>query len=151
MSATARKRIGSSESTNTSPSRSISAGLPRPWGGSHRCTPTASEARANWPPLAHPSNIRTYRRWARQWTNSLLSSILGVDARMAQRLFYQAPKRVGDRMISNRVLVVDDEPAILDGLTFMLRADGMDAAGASDRLSAQQLVGESFYPVIVTD
>ena len=54
-------------------------------------------------------------------------------------------------MISNRVLVVDDEPAILDGLTFMLRADGMDAAGAADRMSAQQLLGESFYPVIVTD
>jgi len=49
------------------------------------------------------------------------------------------------------ILIVDDEPAIVDGLTYLLRADGMEAAGASDRASARDLLGETFYPVIVTD
>jgi RNA polymerase sigma factor (sigma-70 family) len=53
--------------------------------------------------------------------------------------------------MERRVLVVDDEPAIVAGLTSCLAFENVEAAGASDRPTAAALVGETHYAVIVAD
>jgi RNA polymerase sigma factor (sigma-70 family) len=49
------------------------------------------------------------------------------------------------------VLVVDDEETIVEGLLCLLKCDAIESAGASDRLSAESLMAETFYSVIVAD
>jgi RNA polymerase sigma factor (sigma-70 family) len=49
------------------------------------------------------------------------------------------------------VLIVDDEAAIVEGLTAMLSFENIECAGASDRLSAQAEMQKRFYPIILAD
>ena len=50
-----------------------------------------------------------------------------------------------------RVLVVDDETAITDGLLALFELDRVDARGAYDRVSAETMIAEDFFPVILAD
>jgi RNA polymerase sigma factor (sigma-70 family) len=50
-----------------------------------------------------------------------------------------------------RVLVVDDEEAIVDGLTALLGLEEIESAGAFDRLAAEAMMSGTFYPVVVAD
>lgn len=53
--------------------------------------------------------------------------------------------------MGTRVLIVDDEQAIVDGLMMIFEAESIESAGAGDRHAAAELVGEMFYPVILAD
>lgn len=53
--------------------------------------------------------------------------------------------------MARRVLVVDDEEAIVAGLMCLLETEEIESAGAHDRLSAESLMKGTFYPVIVAD
>jgi RNA polymerase sigma factor (sigma-70 family) len=53
--------------------------------------------------------------------------------------------------MKGRVLVVDDEEAIVAGLMCLLDAEHIQSSGAFDRLSAESLMEETFFPVIVAD
>ncbi|MGA7615198.1 MAG: sigma-70 family RNA polymerase sigma factor [Thermoanaerobaculia bacterium] len=50
-----------------------------------------------------------------------------------------------------KVLVVDDETSITDGLTALLQLEQIDASGAYDRESAELAISRDFYPVILAD
>lgn len=50
-----------------------------------------------------------------------------------------------------RVLVVDDDEAVVDGLTSLLCIEDIESAGACDLLSARAMFTGTFYPVIVAD
>jgi RNA polymerase sigma factor (sigma-70 family) len=50
-----------------------------------------------------------------------------------------------------RVLVVDDDEMIVDGLTALLQLEDYETAGACDLLSAEAMMRGSFYPVIIAD
>jgi RNA polymerase sigma factor, sigma-70 family len=54
-------------------------------------------------------------------------------------------------MMEQRVLVIDDEPMIVDGLTAWLQIENLEAAGANDRRTATAMLEETHYPVIVAD
>lgn len=51
----------------------------------------------------------------------------------------------------NRILIVDDEPAVTDGLTTLFRMEEFDAVGAYDREGAEAALEADFYPVILAD
>src|SRR5687768_3243589 len=53
--------------------------------------------------------------------------------------------------MNERVLIVDDEEAIVAGLLCLLETEQIDGAGAFDRQSAETLMEETFSPVIVAD
>lgn len=53
--------------------------------------------------------------------------------------------------MNGRVLVVDDEKAIVAGLLCLLETEQIEGAGAFDRQSAETLMKETFFPVIVAD
>jgi CheY-like chemotaxis protein len=53
--------------------------------------------------------------------------------------------------MSRRVLVVDNEEAIVSGLMCLLEAEAINSAGAFDRRSAESLMETTFYAVIVAD
>lgn len=50
-----------------------------------------------------------------------------------------------------RVLVVDDEEAIVAGIMCLLETEDIESAGAFDRLSAESLMAGTFYSVIIAD
>jgi RNA polymerase sigma factor (sigma-70 family) len=50
-----------------------------------------------------------------------------------------------------KVLVVDDEHAITDGLVAMFGLEAIEADGAYDREGAEELLSSQFYPVILAD
>jgi RNA polymerase sigma factor (sigma-70 family) len=50
-----------------------------------------------------------------------------------------------------RILVVDDEMHITDGLTELLGLEAFEAHGAYDRITAEEMIAETFYPVILAD
>lgn len=50
-----------------------------------------------------------------------------------------------------RVLVVDDEEAIVAGLTCLLDSEDIESDGVFDRLSAEAMLSGSFYSVVVAD
>ncbi|MGH9458618.1 MAG: response regulator [Thermoanaerobaculia bacterium] len=50
-----------------------------------------------------------------------------------------------------RVLVVDDEQAITEGLVALFELEQIDATAANDRATAEELIEENFYPVILAD
>lgn len=54
-------------------------------------------------------------------------------------------------MKEQRVLVVDDEIAIVDGLTALFEFEEIRTVGANDRESAEAILDDEFCPVIVTD
>jgi len=53
--------------------------------------------------------------------------------------------------MTGRVLVVDDEEAIVAGLMCLLESKEIESSGAFDRLSAESLMEGTFYAVIVAD
>ena len=53
--------------------------------------------------------------------------------------------------MNGRVLVVDDEQAIVAGLLCLLETEQIEGAGAFDRQSAETLMKDTFFPVIVAD
>jgi len=53
--------------------------------------------------------------------------------------------------MEKRVLVVDDEATIVDGLLSLLEVENIEAAGAWDCDGALAMLSELFYPVIVAD
>ncbi len=54
-------------------------------------------------------------------------------------------------MMAGRVLVVDDEETIVEGLLGLLEYEKIESWGAFDRLSAESLMAVTFYSVIVAD
>jgi len=50
-----------------------------------------------------------------------------------------------------KILVVDDDPLIVEGLVELLRMESFDAAGALDRETAEEAVAAAFYPVVLAD
>ncbi len=53
--------------------------------------------------------------------------------------------------MARRVLVVDDESAIVEGVTLVLEFEQIESAGATDRSGAVSLLSEAFFPLIITD
>jgi len=53
--------------------------------------------------------------------------------------------------MNKRVLVVDDECLIVEGLTAWLQYECWEPAGADSRTSAVAMMEETFYPIVVTD
>jgi RNA polymerase sigma factor (sigma-70 family) len=53
--------------------------------------------------------------------------------------------------MAQRILVVDDEPMIIDGLTAWLQIENLHTSGASDRGTATAMLIEQHFPVIVAD
>ena len=50
-----------------------------------------------------------------------------------------------------RILVVDDDPAIVEGLVELLRVESFDAMGALDRETAEEALAAEFYPIVLAD
>jgi RNA polymerase sigma factor (sigma-70 family) len=53
--------------------------------------------------------------------------------------------------MERRILVVDDEPLIVEGLTACLQIEDFEAVGANDRPTATALLADEHYSVIVAD
>jgi len=53
--------------------------------------------------------------------------------------------------MKSRVLVVDDEEIIVSGLTALLEAHQIESAGALDRQTAEAMIAETFYSIILAD
>jgi len=53
--------------------------------------------------------------------------------------------------MTGRVLIVDDEEAIVEGLPGLLHCEAIESSGAFDRLGAELLMEGTFYSVIVAD
>lgn len=53
--------------------------------------------------------------------------------------------------MSRRVLVVDDEEAIVSGLMYLLEEEAIKSAGAFDRRTAESLMETTFYAVVIAD
>jgi len=53
--------------------------------------------------------------------------------------------------MAGRVLIVDDEEAIVEGLLSLLQCEAIESSGAFDRLGAELLMEGTFYSVIVAD
>jgi RNA polymerase sigma factor (sigma-70 family) len=53
--------------------------------------------------------------------------------------------------MAGRVLIVDDEEAIVEGLLSLLQCEAIESSGAFDRLGAELLMAGTFYSVIVAD
>lgn len=50
-----------------------------------------------------------------------------------------------------RVLVVDDETEITDGLVALFELESIQAEGASDRESAEAMISSSYFPIVLAD
>ena len=50
-----------------------------------------------------------------------------------------------------KILIVDDEPAIVAGLAMMLDAHEIESVGAEDVATAEQYIAGQFFPVILAD
>src|SRR4051794_23502002 len=55
------------------------------------------------------------------------------------------------RTMAGKVLIVDDEEAIVEGLLALLQCEAIESSGAFDRLSAESLMTETFFSVVVAD
>jgi RNA polymerase sigma factor (sigma-70 family) len=53
--------------------------------------------------------------------------------------------------MAGKVLIVDDEEAIVEGLLSLLQYEAIESRGAFDRAGAESLMEETFYSVIVAD
>jgi len=53
--------------------------------------------------------------------------------------------------MAGRVLVVDDDETVVDGLMCLLGCEAIESSGALDRISAEALMAGTFYSVIVAD
>lgn len=50
-----------------------------------------------------------------------------------------------------KILVVDDDPVIVEGLVELLRDEAYETAAAFDRESAEELIAGEFYPLVLAD
>lgn len=50
-----------------------------------------------------------------------------------------------------KILIVDDEPAVVEGLGALLQVHSIDAVGAGDCDAAEQRIADEFFPVILAD
>lgn len=50
-----------------------------------------------------------------------------------------------------KILVVDDDPVIVEGLVELLRVESFDATGALDRETAEEALAAEFYPIVLAD
>jgi RNA polymerase sigma factor (sigma-70 family) len=50
-----------------------------------------------------------------------------------------------------KILVVDDESSITDGLLALLDLESIEADGAYDRESAEAMIAREFYPIVLAD
>lgn len=50
-----------------------------------------------------------------------------------------------------KILIVDDEPAVVAGITAMLDVHQIDAVGIGDAALAEQRIADEFFPVILAD
>jgi len=53
--------------------------------------------------------------------------------------------------MEQRVLVVDDEIAIVEGLNALLTCENIENAGAQDCAGAEAILATQFFPVVITD
>jgi RNA polymerase sigma factor (sigma-70 family) len=53
--------------------------------------------------------------------------------------------------MTGKVLIVDDEEAIVEGLLSLLQCEAIESSGAFDRRGAELLMADTFYSVIVAD
>jgi RNA polymerase sigma factor (sigma-70 family) len=53
--------------------------------------------------------------------------------------------------MAGKVLIVDDEEAIVEGLLSLLQCEAIESSGAFNRLGAESLMSGTFYSVIVAD
>ncbi|MDP9194099.1 MAG: sigma-70 family RNA polymerase sigma factor [Acidobacteriota bacterium] len=53
--------------------------------------------------------------------------------------------------MKKRVLIVDDEEAIVTGLTMLFELEPFESVGALDRSAAEEIMGSSFCPVVIAD
>jgi RNA polymerase sigma factor (sigma-70 family) len=53
--------------------------------------------------------------------------------------------------MKRRVLIVDDEEAIVTGLTMLFEEESFESVGALDRSAAEEIMGSSFCPVVIAD
>lgn len=53
--------------------------------------------------------------------------------------------------MKKRVLIVDDEEAIVTGLTMLFEEEPFESVGALDRSAAEEIMGSSFCPVVIAD
>jgi RNA polymerase sigma factor (sigma-70 family) len=53
--------------------------------------------------------------------------------------------------MKRRVLIVDDEEDIVTGLTMLFEQEPFESVGALDRSTAEEMMGTSFYPVVISD
>lgn len=53
--------------------------------------------------------------------------------------------------MKRRVLIVDDEEAIVTGLTMLFQEEPFESVGALDRSAAEEKLGAAFYPVVISD
>ena len=51
----------------------------------------------------------------------------------------------------SKILVVDDEPSIVAGVQALLEVNGFESEGASNADEAEALIGEQFFPIILSD
>jgi RNA polymerase sigma factor (sigma-70 family) len=51
----------------------------------------------------------------------------------------------------SKILIVDDDPAIVEGLLMCFELESIAAAGASDRMTAQAMLEEAYYPIVLAD
>src|SRR5438270_14026838 len=53
--------------------------------------------------------------------------------------------------MAGRVLIVDDEETIVEGLLCLLECEAIEGSGAFNRLGAESLMEQAFYSVVVAD
>jgi RNA polymerase sigma factor (sigma-70 family) len=53
--------------------------------------------------------------------------------------------------MDKRVLIVDDEAVIVAGLAGLFELEALECAGAFDRVTAEEMIGAAYYPVIIAD
>src|SRR5207302_7109131 len=61
------------------------------------------------------------------------------------------PRREDRRAVNERILVVDDEQAIVDAVAYALRREGFDVETASDGREALEAARAAPYDVLVLD
>src|SRR4051794_18744627 len=55
------------------------------------------------------------------------------------------------RTMAGKVLIVDDEEAIVEGLLALRQCEAIESSGAFDRLGAESLMADTFYSLAVAD
>src|SRR4051812_23131038 len=51
----------------------------------------------------------------------------------------------------SRVLIVDDDPGVLEALQTWFELENIDALGALDRTTAEALIAAEYFPIVLAD